>query len=40
MRLSGLSSDTYSFKTFSGTGVSYDSNVVAGVFTNLPYGPV
>lgn len=40
-RLSAKNEDTFSFATFKGrTTVEYPSNVVNGVFTNLPYGPV
>jgi len=40
-RLSGKNGDTFSFKTFKGTGVvDYASNVISGQFTNSPYGPV
>lgn len=40
VRLDPKSGDTFSFSSWSGAGVSYPSNVVNGVFTNLPYGPV
>lgn len=39
-RLSGKNGDKYSFATFKGQGVNYVNNVVAGVFTGNPYGPV
>jgi len=40
VRLDPKLSDTASFKSWSSSGVNYDSNVVNGVITNLPYGPV
>jgi hypothetical protein len=40
-RLSAKNNDTFSFATFKGKSVvDYQSNVVSGVFTNSPYGPV
>ncbi len=39
VRLSGKNGDRFSFKTWSGDGAAYTSNVVAAQFTNEPYGP-
>ena len=39
-RLSGKNGDKYSFATFSGQGVDYVNNVISGVFTGNPYGPL
>lgn len=38
-RLSGKNGDTYSFASWSGKGTVYSSDIVAGKFTNEPYGP-
>jgi cyanophycinase len=39
-RLSGKSNDQYSFASWSGSGTVFTSNIVAGAFTNEPYGPI
>jgi cyanophycinase-like exopeptidase len=40
-RLDAKSRDTFSFATWKGKNtVAYPSNIVNGVITNLPYGPV
>jgi cyanophycinase-like exopeptidase len=39
VRLSGQDGDEFSFKTWSGKGVSYTSDIVQGKFLNVPYGP-
>lgn len=40
MRLSGKDETTYSFASWTGNGVPYVNNIVKGVFTSIPYGPV
>lgn len=43
-RLSAKTQDRFSFATWKGIegsgAVDYTSNIVAGKFTNVPYGPV
>jgi cyanophycinase-like exopeptidase len=39
MRLSGKSGDTYSFSSWTGSGVTYTNSVRKGTFTTVPYGP-
>lgn len=39
VRLSGPSEDVFSFASWSGGGVAYTSDIKAGHFTTLPYGP-
>jgi cyanophycinase-like exopeptidase len=39
-RLNARNKDTFSFATWKGDGVEYSSNILAGMFTNLPYGPL
>lgn len=40
MRLSGKNADTYSFSSWTGSGVVYTNTIVKGKFTTLPYGPL
>lgn len=40
MRLSGKNGDSYSFSSWTGSGVTYTNTIRQGVFTTLPYGPL
>lgn len=40
IRLSGKNEDKFSFASWTGNGVPYVNNIVKGVFTSLPYGPL
>jgi cyanophycinase-like exopeptidase len=40
MRLSGKNGDSFSFSSWTGTGVTYTNSIVKGKFTTLPYGPL
>lgn len=39
VRLNSTTRDQYSFKTWSGQGVSYINTIIKGNFTTAPYGP-
>ncbi len=39
VRLSALAGDQYSFASWAGGGVPYESSVETGAFLSLPYGP-